>query len=557
MGISSQESVKSQSTTGFSKYGVSKNVYEKVIKAKDSNTNATFNDVVLPANPSEDDLKTIEQYVKLQRKILNKNVDTYQDKIPLTKKLFLFKHKQQESDNWYYRMYCGNRKYKVESLKTSNVDVARELALEKWQKLQSHIDKGGDVFQKTNEEYLQDYVKYLEHKLKVGDGIKKITLTAKRTSLKKLKTKLKPFNKPSDINPKFLRDYVEWRRTAIIEGGNWDKHHHKNNFEPPTSHTIYKEVCDFRGFFDWLREENIYLKDIVYPKINLDFSKMKEKNPSYSDDDWIKIVYFTRTWRTNLYTIAGVELRRELEKQGEPEEVICKKIGLFKKSKYGKFYRNVWIELFKILGGSGMRLSESLKLQWQDIDYQTRKVKSKSDKESVEEIAIITIPPDTKSGRRKVPTGAGVYFRRVRELYIKQTGKTPKPTDYIFRNIGTDNSKEDKYVGMPLSNTYCRKLFYEMMEEMRYYKPDIIFTKKYTIHSCRAFFINTRLEMGVPPSVLGVAVGHNLKTMMKHYENINVMNLKEDFVRKRRKKLEEWDFKTTDIDNYNLVKATL
>ena len=76
MGISSQESVKSQSTTGFSKYVVSKNVYEKVIKAKDSNTNATFNDVVLPANPSVEDLKTIEEYVKLQRKILNKNVDT-------------------------------------------------------------------------------------------------------------------------------------------------------------------------------------------------------------------------------------------------------------------------------------------------------------------------------------------------------------------------------------------------------------------------------------------------------------------------------------------------
>jgi hypothetical protein len=35
------------------------------------------------------------------------------------------------------------------------------------------------------------------------------------------------------------------------------------------------------------------------------------------------------------------------------------------------------------------------------------------------------------------------------------------------------------------------------------------------------------------------------------------MNLKEDFVRKRRKSLEEWDFKTTDIDNYNLVKETL
>ena len=86
-------------------------------------------------------------------------------------------------------MYVGDRKYKIESLKTEDVDVARELALESWQKLQSHIDRGGDVFQKTNEEYLLDYVTFLENKLKYNDGIKKNTLTAKKTSLKKLKTK--------------------------------------------------------------------------------------------------------------------------------------------------------------------------------------------------------------------------------------------------------------------------------------------------------------------------------------------------------------------------------
>ena len=518
---------------------------------------ANKGELALPANPTAEELTTIQEYLKLQLKLKSKKVDTYQDKIPLTKKLFLFKHKQQESDNWYYRMYCGNRKYKIESLKTTNVDIARELALEKWQKLQSHIDKGGDVFQKTNLEYLQDYVKYLEKKLEYGDGMKKNTLTAKKTSLKKLKTKLQPFDKPSDINPNFLKDYIEWRRTAVVEGGNWDKTHHKNNFEPPTSHTVYKELCDFRGYFDWLKEENIYVKDVFYPKVNLDKSKMKDKNPSWKDEDWVKTVYFTRTWRNNLYTIEGEKLRRQLEGEGCEKEEVVRKIGLYKKSKFGKFYRKVWIELFKILGNSGLRLSESLKLKWQDIDYQTRKVKSKSGNDGVEEIAIITVPPDTKSGRRIVPTGAGVYFRRVRELYMKQTGKTPKPTEYNFRNVGTDNSKEDNYIGKPLSNTYCRKLFYEMMEEMRFYKPDIIFTKKYTIHSCRAFFINTRLEMGVPPAVLGTAVGHNLKTMMQHYENINVMNLKEDFVRKRRKSLEEWDFKTTDIDNYNLVKETL
>ena len=167
-----------------------KSAVEAVLKAKgvkDSKSNSS--NLLLPPTPSLEDLKTIEDYLKLHKKISKQNEETYQDKIPLTKKLFLFKHKQQESDNWYYRMYCGNRKYKIESLKTTNVDIARELALEKWQKLQSHIDKGGDVFQKTNLEYLQDYVKYLEKKLEYGDGMKKNTLTAKKTSLKKLKTK--------------------------------------------------------------------------------------------------------------------------------------------------------------------------------------------------------------------------------------------------------------------------------------------------------------------------------------------------------------------------------
>ena len=288
---------------------------------------ANKGELALPANPTAEELTTIQEYLKLQLKLKSKKVDTYQDKIPLTKKLFLFKHKQQESDNWYYRMYCGNRKYKIESLKTTNVDIARELALEKWQKLQSHIDKGGDVFQKTNLEYLQDYVKYLEKKLEYGDGMKKNTLTAKKTSLKKLKTKLKHFDKPSDINPNFLKDYIEWRRTAVVEGGNWDKTHHKNNFEPPTSHTVYKELCDFRGYFDWLKEENIYVKDVFYPKVNLDKSKMKDKNPSWKDEDWVKTVYFTRTWRNNLYTIEGDKLRRQLEGEGSEKEEGCEKRG--------------------------------------------------------------------------------------------------------------------------------------------------------------------------------------------------------------------------------------
>ena len=44
---------------------------------------------------------------------------------------------------------------------------------------------------------------------------------------------------------------------------------------------------------------------------------------------------------------------------------------------------------------------------------------------------------------------------------------------------------------------------------------------------------------------------------MRHYENINVMNLKDKFVQQRRKKLDEADFHTFDIDKYHLVKDEL
>ena len=95
-----------------------------------------------------------------------------------------------------------------------------------------------------------------------------------------------------------------------------------------------------------------------------------------------------------------------------------------------------------------------------------------------------------------------------------------------------------------------------MMDELAYHKG-IEFMRNYTIHSARAFYINTRLEMGIPPAVVGKAVGHNLKTMMRHYENIQLQNFKSDFVRARRKRLNEAEFVTTDIDLYQTVMSDL
>ena len=64
----------------------------------------------------------------------------------------------------------------------------------------------------------------------------------------------------------------------------------------------------------------------------------------------------------------------------------------------------------------------------------------------------------------------------------------------------------------------------------------------------RAYFINKRLEFGNSPSVVADIVGHNIRTMEKHYKNIQLLNLEPELVKVRRDDLEKIDFQTFDID---------
>ena len=192
-------------------------------------------------------------------------------------------------------MYVGDRKYKIASLGTPNIAEARQLAIQEYSRLDAHIKQKGTVFEKTNEEYIQDYLKYLDKQLELKNEIKsKKTVEAKKTSLKKLQTLLRPYKRPSDIDPNFLKNYVEWRQKAEVKGGNWVKKH-KNNPKPPSDNTMHKEVCDYRGWFNFLKEEKVTCKEINYPKIRLDIKRLAEKNVPFTDEDWRTIYQWMPT----------------------------------------------------------------------------------------------------------------------------------------------------------------------------------------------------------------------------------------------------------------------
>lgn len=477
----------------------------------------------LPLSPTKQQLEILEEYLKQVKKDESKSEygtrNYYKEREEIiSKKLIIFKNSQVKSDIWYLRFYVGNKKYKTISLRTSIKQQAVEKALEKWRSLQNHLESGGDVFESGVQQCIDRYLLHLDQLVTTGQ-IKKHTVQTKKTSLNKLRLFLQNSDKPSDIPPLVFNNYVAWRRTK-----NWDKSKHKNNSSPPTDATINKELCDFKTFFDWCKKQKIYVKEIEYPFLKIDWSKSIEKNPAFEIEDWKIIVYYLRTWVKKSSNANGNEIKNP-------------------------FYRNVFGEFLKVLANSGLRIHECLLLRWSDVQLKSKMEFSTSspDKKRQRLIAHIQVSPDTKTGRRLVICAAGDYFKRIHKLYRDKEGRSPRKDEFIFRNIGTTHSRTDQFVGLALSDTFFRKLWYSFKEDVQREK-DIVFNHNYTLYSCRAFFINQRLEIGVPPAIVAELVGHSIKTMERHYKNIRLKQLEPDLVQIRKNELRELDFQTYDLD---------
>ena len=88
---------------------------------------------------------------------------------------------------------------------------------------------------------------------------------------------------------------------------------------------------------------------------------------------------------------------------------------------------------------------------------------------------------------------------------------------------------------------------YETKNDLKNEKG-IEFDENYTLHSCRAYYINKRLELGVSPVIVAELVGHSIKTMERHYKRIRLRQLESEVVNVRRKQLEDNEFQTFDLD---------
>ena len=412
------------------------------------------------------------------------------------------------------RFYLGNKRYKTLCLSTVDLSLAQERGIEEWRKIQNQLESGGTVIQKDINKCVDDYIRTIEEDVETGKT-RKHTLMGKKSTFKKLKAFLIDFKFPKDIPTNHFNGYPKWRRTQ-----GWDKYHHKNP-KPPGDTTINKEFSDFNRFWkDYLIPKSYYKQEIKFPFFKIQSGYYDDKNIPFTDEDWIKMVYYLRTW-----------------------------VRCVDQPKKETFYRYVFGEFLKTLANSGMRPHEALLLRWGDItikerditDWQTSSEDGKQQVETRKQLIVeIQISPDTKTGKRLVISPAGIYFRRIRDHYRKH-GFTCKKDEFIFKNIGSKNQHKDQHFGKPLSLNNLRRLWYELIEELK-------LENHYTIYSCRSFYINQKLELGIPPHIVAKNVGHTVETMEKHYENIGIRKLTDLLVNQKRKKLGDADFLTFDME---------
>ena len=113
-----------------------------------------------------------------------------------------------------------------------------------------------------------------------------------------------------------------------------------------------------------------------------------------------------------------------------------------------------------------------------------------------------------------------------------------------------------KFVGNPLSQSFILRTFYEMLDELEFYKG-ISFDENYTLHSARSFYINKKLELGIPIAVVAQASGNNIKTIINHYENLQVLDYTDELVKQKRMELNENGFITLDDEDLYRVDKDL
>lgn len=337
------------------------------------------------------------------------------DTTELKSGLVLFRRTDVQHDNWYCRIKLPNEdRYKTVSLKTRNIDAAKEMAFDHDAELRFKIKHELPVFNRSFAEVAKEYSAFHKKRSEAGQ----ITHHAWRVVDSHIKTQLNPYVGTTQITligQDRWDDYPTWRMTngKGRSGGR------------VSDATIRSEMGTFRGVMLFAASKT-YIRDSQVFKGKLPVSKASREE--FTPDEYRKLHTFARTKWIKAAT-----------------------------NKLGTWSRTIAYNFVLIMCNTGMRPSEARNLQWRDVAIQT-------DKEG-RQFVRLSVRGKGKHRNLVAPSSVAGYFERIRAIsaatadndlvFTTKAGKKTKTLyHYLIETLLAESGLTHSSSGSRRS-TYC------------------------------------------------------------------------------------------------------
>lgn len=326
--------------------------------------------------------------------------------------LIIFRRSDVKHRNWYCRVKLPKvDRYKTVSLKTADIDAARDRAFDQDADLRFRIKHEVPIFNRPFSQVAQDHLDLQKQRMEVGE------ITKKRCELVEsvIRAQLNPYVGPVQI--------------SLIGQDRWDSYpiHRKKTGKGVNGRvsdaTIRTEMSIFRAIMAYAAKKKYITESQVFKgKLPLD----KVRREEFTPEEYRKLHTFARGWIKKVQTKVQV------------------------------WTRTVTYNFVLIMCNTGMRPPEAKNLRWRDVSIRTDNHGRK--------FVVLNVRGKNKARQLVAASNVADYLERIRAISKATnpddsvfTSTSGKPLDTLYKKPITELLKES---GLQLSSSGKRRSTY-------------------------------------------------------------------------------------------------
>jgi integrase len=395
--------------------------------------------------------------------------------------LIIFRRGDVKHRNWYCRVKLPKTdRYKTVSLKTSDIDAARERAFDQDADVRFRIKHEVPIFNRPFSQIAKDFLDFQKQRFEAGQIGQKRWKNIESS----IAAQLNPYVGTTQINligPDKWKSYPIWRQRTWREErerriAEWDKAVSEGNTritdgrrdphdlpERVSDASIRTEMSTFRAIMAYAADKKyIAEKQVFKDKVSLN----KVSREEFTPDEYRKLHTFARGW-----------------------------IKSARKSALTTWYRTMTYNFLLIMCNTGMRPPEGKNLRWRDVAFRT-------DPQG-RSFVILYVRGKNKFRELVAASNVADYLERVRAI-----SKATEPDDFVFTT----------WDGKPASSLYKGPIG-SLLTESGLLRSSA--GSRRSTYCFRHTYATFRLSEGVDVYFLAKQMGTSVQMIEDHYGHIN------------------------------------